>query len=87
MVVRLTREALEYYVLTYLSIKDSYGAQIFENFAPGINVSITTLYDVLRTLEATGKITTVPVVQNGVWCNLCSITRVGKRHLKAFLRQ
>ena len=82
-----TQEALEYYVLTYLSMRESYGAQMFENIAKGIDVSLTTLYNVIKKLEAAGKISITQAVQDGVACNLCNITTAGKRHLNAFLKR
>ena len=87
MAIQLTKESLEYYVLTYLSINESYGAQMFENIAGGINVSLTTIYSVINRLADSGKVLKTQIVRDGVACNLCSITPAGKRYLKAFLNR
>ena len=87
MAIQITQKSLEYYVLTYLSMNESYGAQMFENIAEGINVSITALYNVINELAESGKILKTQAVQNGRACQLCSITPAGKRYLKKFLKQ
>ena len=87
MAIQLTKESLEYYVLTYLSINESYGAQMFENIAGGINVSLTTIYSVINRLADSGKVLKTQIVRDGVACNLCSITPAGKRYLKTFLNR
>ena len=85
MAIGLTKEALEYYILTCLSIKNMYGAQILENVSSVVRIKSTSLYELLDALEKEGKITKVPTVVDGVSCNLCSITALGQYRLNAFL--
>ncbi len=85
MAIRLTKEALEYYVLTCLSIRDMYGAEILKNVNINVSIKSATLYEILDSLEREGKITKRATVQNGVACHLCSITPLGQFYLDAFL--
>ncbi len=87
MAIRLTKEALEYYILTCLSIQDMYGAQILKSVTSNVSIKSATLYEILATLEKEGKITKKPAVQNGVSCDLCSITSAGRDYLNIFLNK
>ena len=86
MAIGLTKEALEYYILTCLSIEDMYGAQILETVSSAVSIKSTSLYELLDVLEEEGKITKIPTAVDGVSCNLCSITALGQNYLNAFLK-
>ncbi len=85
MAIRLTKEALDYYILTCLSIQDMYGAQILKNITSNVDISSGALYGALDTLVKEGKITKTHAVQNGVAVELCRITPSGKQFLNAFI--
>ncbi len=86
MAIRLTKEALEYYVLTCLSIQEMYGAQILKSVNENVSITSTALYEILASLEKDGRITRKTTVKNGVSCDLCSITPLGQYHLDVFLK-
>ena len=83
-----TREALRYYVLTYVSIEESYVEQMWRDLKKrGVNIATETLGDIRDELEREGKISIEPAVRNGASCLLCSITPEGKSDLKTFLNR
>lgn len=86
MAIRLTREALEYYILTCLSIQDMYGAEILKSANTNVDISSPSFYQILNSLQQEGKIAKRATVQNGVACHLCSITPLGQFYLDAFLK-
>lgn len=86
MAIRLTKEALEYYVLTCLSIKEMYGAEILKSLSTNVSISSTSFYEILESLQNEGKINRRAALQNGVSCQLCSITPLGQFYLDAFLK-
>ena len=86
MALRLTQNALYYYILTCLSIQDMYGAQILKNVNSYVSINSSTLYLALDELEREKKIIRKSIVKNGVACELCRITRLGKKYLKSFLK-
>ncbi|MBE6566106.1 MAG: hypothetical protein E7659_03255 [Ruminococcaceae bacterium] len=90
MTTKLTGTALECYILTGLNIKDMYdeelyGAQILKNVPSSVSIDGPTLYATIDKLAAEGKITKRAAVQNGVYCEPCKITPLGKDWLKSFL--
>ena len=85
MAIRLTKEALDCYVLTCLSIQRMHAAQILKCASKHVNVGTTTLYNALNTLEKEGKIKKKQEVRNGVACEVCSITLAGKKYLDTLL--
>lgn len=86
MAIRLTKEALECYILTCLSIKDLYGAQILQNVTLQVSIKNIALFEVLNTLLTEGKIAKKLIVQNGAPCDLYSITPLGKDYLNSLLQ-
>ena len=91
MTTRITGIALECYVLTCLNVCDMqggemYGAQILRTTSPRLSIDSTEIYVVLNKLATEGKIIKRPDVQNGVYCEPCRITPLGKKWLKSFLK-
>ena len=91
MTTKLTGTALECYILTGLNIEDMYdeelyGAQILKNAPASVSIDAPTLYATLDKLAAEGKIVKRPANQNGVYCEPCKITPLGKDWLESFLQ-
>ena len=91
MTTKLTGTALECYILTALNIEDMYGeelygAQILKNVPASVSIDAATLYATLDKLAAEGKIVKRAAVQNGVYCEPCRITPLGKNWLESFLQ-
>ena len=86
MAIKLTKESLECYILTCLSIREMYAAEILKNVSKEVQIESSTLYSMLVDLEKEGKISKKHEVRNGVACEVCKIKRAGKKHLKAYLK-
>ena len=83
-----TQETLKCYVLTYVSIEESYVEQMMRDLKKrGVNIATETLSNVRDELAADGMISIRRDARNDASCLLCSITPAGKRYLKAFLNR
>ena len=83
-----TQETLKCYVLTYVSIEESYVEQMWRDLKKrGVNIATETLSNVRDELAAEGMISIRRDARNDASCLLCSITPAGKRYLKAFLNR
>ncbi len=81
---QLKKGVLEIYVLAFLKRNDSYGYKIIQFLSPLISVSESTLYPILRRLNAFGYLSTYTLVQNGRVRNYYHVTPRGEQRLMNF---
>lgn len=79
---QLKKGLLEVCVLVSLKKEESYGYKIISDISPYIEVSESTLYPILKRLEATGCLTTRTKEYNGRLRKYYMITEAGKRKIK-----
>ena len=82
---QLKRGLLDVCVLSLLRRGDSYGYQLIKDISPYIDVSESTLYPILRRLEAAGCLTVYSVEHNGRLRKFYRITEGGLKQIDAFL--
>ena len=82
--VQLRRGLLEVCVLAALKQHDSYGYQIIREIAPFVGISESTLYPILRRLEAGRLLTVYSVAHNGRLRKYYRITSAGMARLEEF---
>ena len=74
---QLKRGFLEVCVLASISQRDSYGYQIVKDMPASLQITESTLYPLLKRLEAAGALTTYSVEHNGRMRKYYRITPVG----------
>lgn len=79
--IQLKKGLLEACVLAALKKEESYGYKIISDISPYIEISESTLYPILKRLEAGGYLTTRTVGINGRLRKYYMITEAGKRRL------
>ena len=79
---KLKKGLLEVCVLVALKKEESYGYKIIGDISPYIEVSESTLYPILKRLEATGCLTTRSKEYNGRLRKYYMITEAGKRKIR-----
>lgn len=83
--VQLKRGMLDACVLTVLHRGDSYGYRLVRDVSEIIAVSESTLYPILKRLEANGQVTVTTAEHNGRLRKYYRITEAGERRIHAFL--
>lgn len=83
--VQLKRGLLEVCVLKSLQDSDSYGYQIIKDVSPYIEISESTLYPILKRLEAGELLTAYSVEHNGRLRKYYRITQTGVARINEFL--
>lgn len=83
--VQLKKGLLEICVLVVLEKKDSYGYQLIKDISTCIEISESTLYPILKRLEANECLTTYSVEHNGRLRKYYRITDRGKSRIDEFL--
>ena len=83
--VQLKRGMLDACVLTVLRRGDSYGYRLVRDVSEIIAVSESTLYPILKRLEANGQVTVYTAEHNGRLRKYYRITKAGERRIHAFL--
>lgn len=83
--IQLKKGFLEFCVLGALYQSDSYGYQIIKDVSSCIEISESTLYPILKRLEANSYVKTYSVEHNSRLRKYYQITDKGKEHLKSFL--
>ena len=78
---QLKKGWLEVCVLVSLKKEESYGYKIISDISPYIEISESTLYPILKRLEATGCLTTRSKEYNGRLRKYYMITEAGKRKI------
>ena len=82
--VQLRRGLLEVCVLAAVREHDSYGYQIIREIEPYVEISESTLYPILRRLEASRLLTEYSVAHNGRLRKYYRITQAGLARLAEF---
>ena len=81
---QMRRGLLENCVLAALARGDSYGYQIVRDLSGFVPVTESTLYPILRRLEASGALTVYSVEHNGRLRKFYHMTDAGRRQLESF---
>lgn len=82
---QMKRGLLETCVLSALGRGDSYGYKIIKDLSGCIEVSESTLYPILRRLEAAGYLTVYSVEHNGRLRKFYHLTDLGRLQITEFL--
>lgn len=85
--IQLKRGMLEACVLAAVSAGDSYGYQIIRDISPCVEMSESTLYPILKRLEATRMVTSYSVEHNGRLRKYYKITQAGLNRIEEFKRE
>ena len=85
--VQLKRGLLDVCVLAAIKTEDSYGYQIIKDIKPFVEISESTLYPILRRLEAADCLTVRAMEHNGRLRKYYGITEAGLRWLDEFARE
>ena len=84
---QMKRGFLEVCVLASINRQDSYGYQIVKDVPAILNLTESTLYPLLKRLEAAGLLTTYSVEHSGRLRKYYRITEAGVRHIDESLRE
>ena len=82
--VQLKRGLLDVCVLTAIKNEDSYGYKIIKDMMPYVEISESTLYPILRRLEAANLLTVKSIEHNGRLRKYYHITPLGLSRIKTF---
>ena len=82
--IQLKRGLLDVCVLAAIKKQDSYGYQIIKDMRPYVDISESTLYPILRRLEAAACLTVRSVEHNGRLRKYYHITPAGLERIKQF---
>lgn len=82
--IQLKKGLLEICVLAVLEREDSYGYKLIKDISTCISISESTLYPILKRLEASECLTTYSVEHNGRLRKYYRITDAGRRRIDEF---
>lgn len=82
--IQLKRGLLDICVLAAIKDEDSYGYQIIKDMKPYVEISESTLYPILRRLEAAKLLTVRSAEHNGRLRKYYRITELGLKRIKDF---
>lgn len=82
--IQLKRGILEVCVLAAIKTEDSYGYQIIKDLGPYVEISESTLYPILRRLEAAELLTVRTAEHNGRLRKYYHITPSGVQRIEDF---
>lgn len=82
--IQLKRGLLDICVLAAIKCEDSYGYRIIKDMKPFVEISESTLYPILRRLEAANLLTVRTVEHNGRLRKYYHITDLGIKRIEAF---
>ena len=85
--IQMKRGLLEVCVLAAIKNEPSYGYQIVKDMNPFVKISESTLYPILRRLEASELLTVKSAEHNGRLRKYYHITAKGKERIRAFGRE
>lgn len=85
--VQMKRGMIEVCILSLLARGDSYGYQLIKDIAPIMEISESTLYPVLRRLEAADCLTVYSVEHNSRLRKYYAITENGRKKIADFLSE
>lgn len=83
--IQLKKGLLEFCVLAVLKKSDSYGYQIVKDISACIEMPESTLYPILKRLEAAAYLETYSVEHESRLRKYYRITDLGKEHMNEFL--
>ncbi len=83
--IQLKRGLLEVCVLKALQGQDSYGYKIIKDISPYVKISESTLYPILKRMEAADFVTEYSVEHNGRLRKYYHLTGKGRRRIEDFL--
>lgn len=81
---QMKRGLLDVCVLAAIKNEDSYGYQIIKDMKPYVDISESTLYPILRRLEAADWLTVRSMEHNGRLRKYYRITPAGRARIEAF---
>ena len=84
---QMKKGMMEACILSVLSRGDSYGYQLIKDMEPIMRLSESTLYPVLRRLEAAGCLTVYSVEHNSRLRKYYAITDEGRKRIAGFLAE
>ena len=82
--IQLKRGLLDICVLAAIKSEDSYGYQIIKDIKPYVDISESTLYPILRRLEAAELLTVHSAEHNGRLRKYYHITEAGLARIESF---
>ncbi len=82
--IQLKRGLLDVCVLAAIKNEDSYGYQIIKDMRPYVEISESTLYPILRRLEAGGMLTVRSAEHSGRLRKYYHITEQGRNRIEDF---
>ena len=82
--IQMKRGLLDVCVLAAIKDEDSYGYKIIKDMKPYVEISESTLYPILRRLEASELLTVRTAKHNGRLRKYYSITATGLERIEAF---
>ena len=85
--IQLKRGLLDVCVLAAIKNEDSYGYQIIKDMKPFVELSESTLYPILRRLEAAELLTVYTVERNGRLRKYYHITEAGIKRIGDFMEE
>ena len=84
---QMKKGMVEVCILSLLSRGDSYGYQLIKDIAPIMDLSESTLYPVLRRLEAAQCLTVYSVEHNSRLRKYYAITDMGRQRIAEFMQE
>ena len=84
---QMKKGMMEACILSVLSRGDSYGYQLIKDMEPIMRLSESTLYPVLRRLEAAGSLTVYSVEHNSRLRKYYAITDEGRKRIADFMNE
>lgn len=85
--IQLKRGLLDVCVLSAIRDEDSYGYQIVKDVKPYVEISESTLYPILRRLEAAQLLTVRSAEHNGRLRKYYRITPLGQQRIDQFVEE
>lgn len=82
--IQMKRGLLDVCVLSAIRPQDGYGYQIIKDMKPYVDISESTLYPILRRLEASAMLTVYSAEHNGRLRKYYRITERGLRRIEEF---
>ena len=86
MEMQMKRGLLDVCVLAAIKNEDSYGYQIIKDVSPYVEISESTLYPILKRLEAAECLTSYTVEYNGRLRKFYSITEKGREKIADYIK-
>lgn len=85
--IQLKRGLLDVCVLAAIKSEDSYGYQIIKDMKPYIELSESTLYTILKRLEAANMLTVRTAEHGGRFRKYYHITNIGLKRIEDFQKE